>query len=59
MCNPNIQYAFLNNLIFQLFNHFILPLSILVIIYMFQCNKILFVTNSFVKWLIGYILFIK
>ncbi|KAL9346133.1 hypothetical protein Peur_060986 [Populus x canadensis] len=60
MCNLSIQYVFLNNLIFKLFNHFILPLSILVIIYMFQCNvKMLFVTNRFVGWLIGYILFIK
>uniref|UniRef100_B9I1T0 Uncharacterized protein n=1 Tax=Populus trichocarpa TaxID=3694 RepID=B9I1T0_POPTR len=48
MCNLSIQYVFLNNLIFQLFNNFILSLSILVIIYMFHCtNKMLFVTNSF------------
>ncbi|KAI3896694.1 hypothetical protein MKW92_009091 [Papaver armeniacum] len=46
----------LNNLIFQLFNHFILPsstLARLVNIYMFRCNnKMLFVTSSFVGWLI-------
>nr|YP_009408930.1 ycf1 [Zantedeschia aethiopica]ASL06345.1 ycf1 [Zantedeschia aethiopica] len=61
--NFNIQCIFLNNLIFQLFNHFILPsstLARLVNIYMFRCNnKILFVTNSFIGWLIGHILFIK
>jgi hypothetical protein len=54
---------FLKNLIFQLLNHFIFPSSMLVRlvnIYMFRCNKkILFVTSSFVGWLIGHILFIK
>ncbi|KAL5555826.1 hypothetical protein UlMin_038062 [Ulmus minor] len=43
MHNLSIQCLFLNNLIFQLFNHFILPSSILVRlvkIYMFQCNNI-------------------
>nr|ADD30912.1 putative RF1 protein [Ximenia americana] len=63
MRNLSIQCIFLNNLIFQLFNHFILPSSMLprlVNIYMFRCNnKMLFVTNSFVGWLIGYILFMK
>nr|QFK69512.1 hypothetical chloroplast RF19 [Ixonanthes chinensis] len=63
MRNLSIQCVFLNNLIFQLFNHFILPSSILVRlvnIYMFRCNnKILFVTSSFVGWLIGHILFMK
>ncbi|KAI3845725.1 hypothetical protein MKW92_051338 [Papaver armeniacum] len=58
-----IQCVFLNNLIFQLFNHFILPsstLARLVNIYMFRCNnKMLFVTSSFVGWLIGHILFMK
>nr|YP_010991643.1 Ycf1 protein [Strobilanthes dalzielii]WOX62036.1 Ycf1 protein [Strobilanthes dalzielii] len=63
MRNFSIQCVFLNNLIFQLFNHFILPSSMLarlVNIYMFRCNnKILFVTSSFVGWLIGHILFMK
>nr|YP_010982177.1 hypothetical protein RF1 [Habropetalum dawei]UZP15902.1 hypothetical protein RF1 [Habropetalum dawei] len=57
------QYVFLNNLVFQLFNYFLIPNSMvfrLVNIYMFQCNKkFLFVTSSFVGWLIGQILFIK
>nr|YP_009863929.1 hypothetical chloroplast RF1 [Androcymbium greuterocymbium]QKE31260.1 hypothetical chloroplast RF1 [Androcymbium greuterocymbium] len=63
MRNLSIQCVFLNNLIFQLFNHFILPsstLTRLVNIYMFRCNnKMLFVTSSFVGWLIGHILFMK
>nr|QGT34501.1 hypothetical chloroplast RF19 [Utricularia amethystina] len=63
MRNFSIQCVFLNNLIFQLFNHFILPSSMLtrlVKIYMFRCNnKMLFVTSSFVGWLIGHILFMK
>nr|YP_010489750.1 hypothetical protein RF1 [Koenigia cyanandra]YP_010489762.1 hypothetical protein RF1 [Koenigia cyanandra]UWM11306.1 hypothetical protein RF1 [Koenigia cyanandra]UWM11318.1 hypothetical protein RF1 [Koenigia cyanandra]UWM11391.1 hypothetical protein RF1 [Koenigia cyanandra]UWM11403.1 hypothetical protein RF1 [Koenigia cyanandra] len=63
MRNLSIQCVFLNNLIFQLFNHFVLPSSMLarlVNIYMFRCNnKMLFVTSSFVGWLIGHILFIK
>nr|YP_010689557.1 hypothetical chloroplast RF1 [Eustigma oblongifolium]WBR74661.1 hypothetical chloroplast RF1 [Eustigma oblongifolium] len=63
MRNLNIQCVFLNNLIFQLFNHFILPSSMLarlVNIYMFRCNnKMLFVTSSFVGWLIGHIFFMK
>nr|QJW34132.1 hypothetical chloroplast RF19 [Platostoma chinense] len=63
MRNFSIQCLFLNNLIFQLFNHFILPSSMLarlVNIYMFRCNnKMLFVTSSFVGWLIGHILFMK
>ena len=63
MRNLSIQCVFLNNLIFQLFNHFILPSSILarlVNIYMFRCNNnMLFVTSSFVGWLIGHILFMK
>uniref|UniRef100_UPI0030FF37B1 hypothetical chloroplast RF1 n=1 Tax=Alisma lanceolatum TaxID=365730 RepID=UPI0030FF37B1 len=61
--NLSIQCVFLNNLIFQLFNHFILPsstLARLVNIYMFRCNnKALFITGTFVGWLIGHILFIK
>nr|YP_009141921.1 hypothetical chloroplast RF1 [Xerophyllum tenax]AIW56475.1 hypothetical chloroplast RF1 [Xerophyllum tenax] len=63
MRNLSIQCVFLNNIIFPLFNHFILPsstLTRLVNIYMFRCNnKILFVTSSFVGWLIGHILFMK
>nr|YP_010723244.1 Ycf1 protein [Chasmanthe floribunda]WDW26614.1 Ycf1 protein [Chasmanthe floribunda] len=63
MRNLSIQCVFLNNLIFQLFNHFILPsstLARLVNIYMFRCNnKMLFVISSFVGWLIGHILFMK
>jgi len=63
MRNLSIQCVFLNNLIFQLFNHFILPSSMLarlVSIYMFRCNnKILFIASSFVGWLIGHILFMK
>nr|QKV48068.1 hypothetical protein RF1 [Tipularia josephi] len=63
MRNLSIQCVFLNNLIFQLFNHFILPSSTLVRlvnIYMFRCNnKILFLTSSFLGWLIGHILFMK
>nr|YP_011004108.1 Ycf1 protein [Crassula deltoidea]WPS93286.1 Ycf1 protein [Crassula deltoidea] len=61
--NLSIQCVFLNNLIFQLFNYFILPSSMLarlVNIYMFRCNnKMLFVTSSFVGWLIGHVLFMK
>nr|BEV76968.1 Ycf1 protein [Micromelum minutum] len=63
MRNLSIQCVFLNNLIFQLFNHFLLPSSMLarlVNIYMFRCNnKMVFVTSSFVGWLIGHILFMK
>nr|BDY08848.1 Ycf1 protein [Lysimachia alfredii] len=63
MRNLSIQCVFLNHLIFQLFNHFILPSSMLarlVNIYMFRCNnKMLFVTSSFVGWLIGHSLFMK
>nr|YP_010281839.1 hypothetical chloroplast RF1 [Circaea alpina subsp. caulescens]UKH51218.1 hypothetical chloroplast RF1 [Circaea alpina subsp. caulescens] len=63
MRNLSIQGIFLNNLIFQLFNHFFLPSSMLarlVNIYMFRCNnKMLFVISSFVGWLIGHILVMK
>nr|YP_009967834.1 hypothetical chloroplast RF1 [Sida szechuensis]QMX76750.1 hypothetical chloroplast RF1 [Sida szechuensis] len=63
MRNLSIQCLFLNNLIIQLFNHFILPsstLARLVNIYMFRCNNnMLFVTSSFVGWLIGHILLMK
>nr|YP_010829428.1 Ycf1 protein [Silene alexandrae]WFF48128.1 Ycf1 protein [Silene alexandrae] len=61
--NLSIQCVFLNNLIFQLFNHFLLPNSILarlVNIYMFRCNnKMLFLMSSFVAWVIGQALFMK
>ena len=61
--NFSIQCVFLNNLIFQLFNHFILPSAMLfrlVNIYMFRCNnKMLFVTSSFAGWLIGHVFFMK
>nr|YP_009862920.1 hypothetical protein RF1 [Spathodea campanulata]YP_009862932.1 hypothetical protein RF1 [Spathodea campanulata]QKD76296.1 hypothetical protein RF1 [Spathodea campanulata]QKD76308.1 hypothetical protein RF1 [Spathodea campanulata] len=63
MRNFSIQCVFLNNLIFPLFNHFILPSSMLarlVNIYLYRFNnKMLFVTSGFVGWLIGHILFIK
>nr|UFR81880.1 Yfc1 [Lecocarpus lecocarpoides] len=63
MRNLSIQCVFLNHLIFQLLNHFILPSSMLarlVNIFMFRCNsKMLFVTSSFVGWIIGHILFMK
>nr|YP_009170112.1 hypothetical chloroplast RF19 [Larrea tridentata]YP_009170124.1 hypothetical chloroplast RF19 [Larrea tridentata]ALE28902.1 hypothetical chloroplast RF19 [Larrea tridentata]ALE28914.1 hypothetical chloroplast RF19 [Larrea tridentata] len=59
MRNLRIQCVFLKNFIFQLLNSFILPSSMLVRlinIYMFRCNnKMLFVTSSFVGWLIGQI----
>nr|YP_004123460.1 Ycf1 [Rhizanthella gardneri]ACU46587.1 Ycf1 [Rhizanthella gardneri] len=63
MHNFSIQYVFLNNLLFQLFNHFILPSSTLyrlVNVNMFRCNnKIIFLISSFVGWLIGHILLMK
>nr|YP_009127417.1 hypothetical chloroplast RF19 [Haematoxylum brasiletto]AHY33032.1 hypothetical chloroplast RF19 [Haematoxylum brasiletto] len=63
MRNFSIQRIFLNNLLFQLLNLFILPSSMLVRlvnIYMFRCNnQSLFLTSSFVGWLIGHILFMK
>nr|AVM84252.1 hypothetical chloroplast RF19 [Adenocalymma schomburgkii]AVM84253.1 hypothetical chloroplast RF19 [Adenocalymma schomburgkii] len=63
MRNLSIQRVFLTHLIFPLFNHWILPSSMLarlVNIYMFRCNnKMLFVTSGFVGWLIGHILFMR
>nr|YP_009630471.1 photosystem I assembly protein Ycf1 [Dipelta yunnanensis]QBR54586.1 photosystem I assembly protein Ycf1 [Dipelta yunnanensis] len=63
MRNLSTQSLFLNHLIFQLFNHFFSTSSVLarlVNIYMFRCNnKMLFVTSSFVGWLIGHILFMQ
>nr|QVX30802.1 hypothetical chloroplast RF1 [Castanospermum australe] len=61
--NFSIQRIFFNNLIFQLLNPLILPSSMLVRlvnIYMFRCNnKLLFLTSSFVGWLIGHIFLMK
>ena len=64
MRNLGTQYVFLTNLIFPLFNHFVLPSSTLprlISIYMFRCNnnKMLFLTSSFVGWFIGHILCMK
>nr|YP_010475721.1 hypothetical protein RF1 [Corydalis stricta]UVH70008.1 hypothetical protein RF1 [Corydalis stricta] len=64
MRNLGTQYLFLTNLIFPLFNHFVLPSSTLprlISIYMFRCNnnKMLFLTSSFVGWFIGHILCMK
>ncbi|XP_040948615.1 protein TIC 214 [Gossypium hirsutum] len=63
MRNLSIQCIFVNNLIIQLFNHFILSSSMLarlVNTYMFRCNNnMLFVTSSFVGWLISHILLMK
>nr|YP_010428441.1 hypothetical protein RF1 [Dicranostigma leptopodum]USN94353.1 hypothetical protein RF1 [Dicranostigma leptopodum] len=63
MRNLSIQCVFLNNLIFQLVNQFVFSnsaLARLVNISMFRCNnKMLFVTSSFVGWLIGHILFMQ
>nr|AOV83520.1 Ycf1 [Glycyrrhiza glabra] len=61
--NFSIQRVFLNNLLFQLLNPFFFPSSILirlVNIYLFRCNnKLLFLTSSFVGWLIGHIFLMK
>nr|YP_010512033.1 hypothetical protein Ycf1 [Amburana cearensis]UXL83357.1 hypothetical protein Ycf1 [Amburana cearensis] len=67
--NPNsirnfrVQRIFFNNLIFQLLNPLIFPSSMLVRllnIYMFRYNnKLLFLTSSFVGWLIGHIFLMK
>nr|YP_010882384.1 hypothetical chloroplast RF1 [Lonicera tatarinowii]WID87383.1 hypothetical chloroplast RF1 [Lonicera tatarinowii] len=63
MRNLSTQGLFLNHLIFQSLNPYFLPstmLARLVNVYMFRCNnKILFVTSSFVGWLIGFILLMK
>src|ERR1044072_1631632 len=59
----SIQRIFFQNLFFQLLNPFFLPSSILMRlanVYIFQSNyKVLFLTSSFVGWLIGHIFFIK
>nr|YP_010162936.1 hypothetical chloroplast RF19 [Kennedia prostrata]QRI60645.1 hypothetical chloroplast RF19 [Kennedia prostrata] len=61
--NFSIQRIFFQNLIFQLLNPFFLPSSILirlVNIYLFRCNnKFIFLTSSFVGWLIGHTFFMK
>nr|UEN67118.1 hypothetical protein RF1 [Sophora franchetiana] len=63
--NFSIPKIFFNHLIFQLLNPFFLPSSMLVrlrlvTIYMFICNnKFLFLTSSFVGWLIGHTLLMK
>nr|YP_010268502.1 hypothetical protein RF1 [Pseudocodon convolvulaceus]YP_010268518.1 hypothetical protein RF1 [Pseudocodon convolvulaceus]QTZ17979.1 hypothetical chloroplast RF19 [Pseudocodon vinciflorus]QTZ17995.1 hypothetical chloroplast RF19 [Pseudocodon vinciflorus]UIG86710.1 hypothetical protein RF1 [Pseudocodon convolvulaceus]UIG86726.1 hypothetical protein RF1 [Pseudocodon convolvulaceus] len=53
---------FLNSFIFQLANQFLLPnptLARLINIYLFRCNnKMVFLTSSFVGWLIGQICFL-
>nr|YP_010426525.1 hypothetical chloroplast RF1 [Phyllolobium chinense]USM11217.1 hypothetical chloroplast RF1 [Phyllolobium chinense] len=59
----SIHKVFLNNLLFQLLNPLLFPSSILirlVNIYLFRCNnKLLFLTSSFVGWLIGHIFLMK
>nr|YP_010704783.1 hypothetical protein RF1 [Corydalis longicalcarata]YP_010704784.1 hypothetical protein RF1 [Corydalis longicalcarata]UZG91883.1 hypothetical protein RF1 [Corydalis longicalcarata]UZG91884.1 hypothetical protein RF1 [Corydalis longicalcarata] len=63
MRNLSTQSVFLTNIIFPLFNHFVLPSSTLprvISIYMFRCNnKMSFLTSSFVGWFIGHILCMK
>nr|QJQ79639.1 hypothetical chloroplast RF19 [Wisteria sinensis] len=63
--NFSIYRVFLNNLLFQLLNPFFfsIPSSILIRllnIYIFRCNnKLLFLTSSFIGWLIGHIFLMK
>nr|UWV19188.1 hypothetical protein RF1 [Padbruggea filipes] len=63
--NFSIYRVFFNNLLFQLLNPFFfsIPSSILIRllnIYIFRCNnKLLFLTSSFVGWLIGHIFLMK
>nr|YP_010203732.1 hypothetical protein RF1 [Lonicera x heckrottii]YP_010469511.1 Ycf1 protein [Lonicera periclymenum]UAM95761.1 hypothetical protein RF1 [Lonicera x heckrottii]UVF33139.1 Ycf1 protein [Lonicera periclymenum] len=63
MRNLSTQGLFLNNFVFQSLNPYFLPSAMLVRlvnVYMFRCNnKMLFVTSSFVGWLIGHILLMK
>nr|YP_009027078.1 hypothetical chloroplast RF19 [Trifolium grandiflorum]AGO63732.1 hypothetical chloroplast RF19 [Trifolium grandiflorum] len=58
-----IYKVFLNNLFFQLLNPLLFPSSILIRlmnIYLFRSNnKLLFLTSSFVGWLIGHIFLMK
>nr|YP_009862102.1 Ycf1 [Viscum ovalifolium]QKV09927.1 Ycf1 [Viscum ovalifolium] len=59
----SIPCIFLNNIIFQFLNLLLLPSSVLTRVFhinIFRCNKnILFITSSFIGWLIGLILFMK
>nr|YP_010159110.1 hypothetical chloroplast RF19 [Cajanus crassus]QRG31389.1 hypothetical chloroplast RF19 [Cajanus crassus] len=61
--NFSIQKIFFQNLIFQLLNPLFLPSSILirlVNLYLFRCNnKFLFLTSSFVGWIIGHTFLMK
>nr|YP_009657396.1 hypothetical chloroplast RF1 [Medicago monspeliaca]QCO74373.1 hypothetical chloroplast RF1 [Medicago monspeliaca] len=61
--NFSIYKVFFNNLFFQLLNPFLFPSSILIRlmnIYLFRSNnKLLFLTSSFVGWLIGHIFLMK
>nr|WID87638.1 hypothetical chloroplast RF1 [Lonicera ferdinandi] len=63
MRNLSTQGLFLNHLVFQSLNPYFLPSAMLVRlvnVYMFRCNnKMLFVTSSFVGWLIGFIFLMK
>nr|YP_010514279.1 hypothetical protein Ycf1 [Macroptilium erythroloma]UXL85932.1 hypothetical protein Ycf1 [Macroptilium erythroloma] len=61
--NFSIQRIFFQNLLFQFFNPLLLPSSIFmrfVNIYLFRCNnKLLFLTSSFLGWIIGHTFFMK
>nr|YP_010162356.1 hypothetical chloroplast RF19 [Dolichos falciformis]QRI60065.1 hypothetical chloroplast RF19 [Dolichos falciformis] len=61
--NFSIQRIFFQNLIFQLLNPLFLPSSILirlVNLYLFRCNnKTVFLTSSFVGWIIGHTFLMK
>ena len=61
--NFRIYKVFFNNLFFQFLNPLLFPTSILIrliSIYLFRSNnKLVFLTSSFVGWLIGHILFMK
>nr|YP_010514361.1 hypothetical protein Ycf1 [Dolichopsis monticola]UXL86014.1 hypothetical protein Ycf1 [Dolichopsis monticola] len=61
--NFSIQRIFFQNLLFQFFNPLFLPSSIFmrfVNIYLFRCNnKLLFLTSSFIGWIIGHTFFMK
>nr|YP_010169762.1 hypothetical protein RF1 [Vigna subterranea]QRZ59584.1 hypothetical protein RF1 [Vigna subterranea] len=61
--NFSIQRIFFQNLLFQFLNPLFLPSSIFmrfINIYLFRCNnKLLFLTSSFIGWIIGHTFFIK
>nr|AHY33605.1 hypothetical chloroplast RF19 [Vigna unguiculata] len=61
--NFSIQRRFFQNLLFQFLNPLFLPSSIFmrfINIYLFRCNnKLLFLTSSFIGWIIGHTFFIK